>query len=170
MSRVKILRVKKGTSLWDLYGSDFAYKEIEDGVFEIVKSRNRWPPVVVYTRGEMAKIIREQRVLMKEDAVTEFLKRLEYAGFEIEGLDNGGEPDEYIEFTTIEEMADDIRSVDESWLDIVSPDGAFTLMFVLGNLDSEMIADYTCTGRSKVDALEQVLTKWQEDCELEEGL
>ena len=107
---------------------------------------------------------------MKEDAVTEFLKRLECAGFEIEGLDNGGEPDEYIEFTTIDSMADDIRSVDESWLDIVSPDGAFTLMFVLGNLDSEMIADYTCTKRSKVDRLEEVLEQWQTDCELEEGL
>ena len=106
---------------------------------------------------------------MKEDAVTEFLKRLEYAGFEIEGLDNGGEPDEYIEFTTIEEMADDIKSVSESWLDIVSPDGSFTLMFVLGNLDSEMIADYTCTRRSKVDRLEEVLKQWQEDCEQEES-
>ena len=104
---------------------------------------------------------------MKEDAVTEFLKRLEYAGFEIEGLDNGGD---YIEFTTIDSMAEDIQSVDESWLDIVSPDGAFTLLFVLGNLDSEMIADYTCTKRSKVDRLEEVLEQWQEDCELEEGL
>ena len=104
---------------------------------------------------------------MKEDAVTEFLKRLEYAGFEIEGLDNGGE---YIEFTTIEEMTKDIRSVDESWLDIVSPDGTYTLLIVLGNLDSEMIADYTCTKRSKVDGLEEVLEQWKTDCELEEGL
>lgn len=107
---------------------------------------------------------------MKDDAVLEFLRRLTYAGFTIEGLDNGGEPDEYIDFTTIDAMADDIRSVDESWLDIVSPDGSFSLMFVLGNLDSEMIADYTCTGSSNVETLEQVLTKWQEDCEQEEGL
>ena len=104
---------------------------------------------------------------MKDDAVTEFLKRLEYAGLTIEGLDNGGD---YIEFTTIDAMADDIQSVDESWLDIVSPDGAFTLMFVLGNLDSEMIADYTCTARSKADKLEEVLKQWQADCEQEEGL
>ena len=104
---------------------------------------------------------------MKEDAVTEFLKRLEYAGFTIEGLDNGGD---YIEFTTIDAMADDIRGVEESWLDIVSPDGAYTLQFVLGNLDSEMIADYLCTKRSKVDRLEEVLEEWKEDCELEEGL
>ena len=61
MSRAKILRVKKGTSLWDLYGSDFAYKETEDGVFEIVKSRNGWPPVAVCSRCKMAKIIREHR-------------------------------------------------------------------------------------------------------------
>ena len=61
MSRVKILRVKKGTTMNEIYDTDFAYREIEDGVFEIEKSRNGWPPVVVYTRGEMAQIIREQR-------------------------------------------------------------------------------------------------------------
>ena len=105
--------------------------------------------------------------MSKDDAVTEFLKRLEYAGFTIEGLNNGGD---YIDFTTIDAMAEDIKSVDESWLDIVSPDGAFTLMFVLGNLDSEMIADYICTKRSKVDRLEEVLEEWKADCEQEEGL
>ena len=107
--------------------------------------------------------------MSKDDAVTEFLKRLEYAGFEILGLDNGGEPEEYIGFTTIDAMADDIRSVDESWLDIRSPDGAFSLLFVLGNLDSEMIADYTYTRRSNVDRLEEVLEQWQIDCEQEES-
>ena len=107
---------------------------------------------------------------MKDDAITEFLKRLTYAGFTIEGLDNGG--DEYIQYldvTTLKEVADDIRSVDQCRLDIVSDDGAFTLLIVLGNLDSEMIADYACTRRSKVDRLEEVLEQWQEDCEQEES-
>ena len=69
MSRVKVLRVKPSTSIGEIFDCDFAYRNIKncaldkDGVFDVIKCKYGDLYRKGFTRGEMAKIIREQRCL-----------------------------------------------------------------------------------------------------------
>ena len=72
MSRAKILRVKQSTSMGEIYDSDFAYRHIkygmfdQDGVFDVIKCKYGDLYRKGFTRDEMAKIIREQRKIIRE--------------------------------------------------------------------------------------------------------
>lgn len=80
------------------------------------------------------------------------ISALQEAGFVIKGGNNGENQFVYDDRLPMNEFLKDLLACDEAWMDITTPSGKDTYLFlVLGNSPGEMVSDYGVP-RDKADA------------------
>ena len=88
--------------------------------------------------------------------VMSLLHKLQKADVKIIAVNDGDEYDEVVGDTNLaarKDAADMITAVDEAWVRVQHQDDFATLYIVLGNDTNEILADYTFTSGSKLEAI-----------------